>query len=342
MEIVGANGDVSMNTQAIDLVIVGAGPTGLACAIEAKKYGIPFVVLEKGVVTDAIRRFPTFMRFFSTAEMLELDHIPFPSVEARPTRVEALQYYRKVAEYADLPIEQYTEVLAVQKQPDGSFLVKTNRQRHYQAQFVIIATGYYDTPNQLDVPGEELPMVSHYYTEPFPYVHTHCIVIGGSNSAVETALDLYRHGAEVTVIHRGAQLSPSVKYWLRPDIENRIKNGEIRAEFSTRVTAIEEGRVWCQNQKGEDFSIPADFVFAMIGYHSDSVFLASMGIEIVPEIGAPQYSPETFETNVENLYIAGTVACGCETWNIFIENGRSHAVPILADIRRKQKEGCAL
>lgn len=315
-----------------DIIIIGGGPTGLACGIEAQKAGLSFVILEKGAITDAIRRFPVNMTFFSTPELLELDNIPFTTINTRPSRVEALQYYRQVVDYRALNIRLYANVTTVEK-ADGWFNIGLSSGEQYRARTVVFATGYFDHTNKLGVPGEDLPHVSHYYDEPYRYAHTRVAIIGGRNSAVETALDLYRHGAAVTLIHRQPTLGDSVKYWVRPDIDNRIKNGGITARFSTVVEEITPSEVRvCSTVDGVRTSIAADFVFAMIGHRPDEALLRSAGIEMHPRTLVPSYHPETFETNVEGLYVAGSVACGCETWNIFIENGRAHAEPVIRHI----------
>lgn len=321
-----------------DVVIIGGGPTGLACGIEAEKAGLSYVILEKGAITDAIRRFPVNMTFFSTPELLELDHIPFTTTNTRPTRIEALQYYRRVTEHRALNIQLYTRVVAVTK-TDAGFGVGLHTGETYSARAVIFATGYFDHTNALDVPGEDLPHVSHYYDEPFRYAHTRVAVIGGRNSAVETALDLYRHGAAVTLIHRRPTLGDSVKYWVRPDIENRIKNGEITALFSSVVEEITPSVLHVRSVDDDARrSIAADFVLAMIGHRPDEALLRSAGVEMHPRTLVPSYDPETFETNVGGLYVAGSVACGCETWNIFIENGRAHAQPVIRHIVATQQQ----
>lgn len=319
----------------LDTLMIGAGPTGLSCGIEAQRAGLRFLIVEKGALVDSIRRFPTNMVFFSTAENLELGGIPFPSAHPRPTRQEALQYYRRVCEYFRLPVRLYTPVTAVVR--DGElFRVHTATGEEFHTRTVIVATGYFDQPNSLGVPGEELPHVTHYYTEPYGYVHTRVAVIGGRNSAVETALELYRHNARVFLIHRRAQLGESVKYWLKPDIENRIRRGEIHAFFETVVEEIQPRRIRLRElPTGRQFWLEVDFVIAHTGYRPNAELLRSMGIRLDPHTLIPAYDPDTFETNVPGLYVAGSVVCGCETWNVFIENGRAHAVPIIEDIRRR-------
>lgn len=315
-----------------DVVIIGAGPTGLACGIEAAKAGLSYVIVEKGGITDAIRRFPVDMTFFSTPELLELDGIPFPSIHVRPSRSEVLQYYRRVVEHRALHCVLHTRVAGVQRGDEG-FTIALHTGASYKARCVVLATGYFDNTNMLGVAGEELPHVHHYYDEPFAYAHTRVAVIGGRNSAVEVALDLYRHGAEVTLIHRRETLGNSVKYWVRPDIENRIRNGNIRALFSTEVTEIEPGTMRVYNTVEQTHTtLDADFVFAMIGHRPDEQLLRAAGVELHPRTLVPTHNADNFETNVPGLYIAGSVACGCETWNIFIENGREHAAPIVRHI----------
>lgn len=313
-----------------DIVIIGAGPTGLACAIEAQKAGLSYIVVEKGGITDAIRRFPTNMTFFSTPELLSLDGLPFTTVNVRPTRSEALQYYRGVVGYHRLNLLLHTEAKAVQKQGDV-FLCTTSR-GNYGARRVIVATGYFDATNLLNVEGETLPHVAHYYDEPYKYALSDVVIIGGRNSAVEAALELWRHGARVHLVHRTAELSKVVKYWVRPDIDNRIKNGEIAAHFDSIVSRITTDAVHIRNNiTGAETALKADFVFPLIGYRPDEALLRGAGVNVADNL-IPEFHPETFETNVSGLYVAGSVMCGCQTWSIFIENGRAHAKPIVEHI----------
>ncbi len=324
----------------IDLIIIGGGPTGLACAIEAKKAGLNYLILEKGGITDAIRRFPINMTFFSTPELLEIDEIPFTITNQRPSRIEALQYYRHVVRYHKLTIKLHTTVTQVMKYDSThGFVIRTDKYDIFESKFLIIATGYFDFTNRLNVEGEDLSHVFHYYNEPYAYVGCNVVVIGGRNSAVETALDLFRHGAKVTIVHRGSELG-SVKYWIKPDIDNRIKNKEINVYFNTRVKSIAHKSIELIHQNDQiclenSFLIPVDFVFALIGYRPDEALLRGPGIQLNSDNLIPSYDPLTFESNIPNLYLAGSVACGCETWNIFIENGRTHAQPIINDISRK-------
>lgn len=314
-----------------DIVIVGAGPSGLACGIEAARAGVRYLIIDKGGITDAIRRFPAGMTFFSTPERLELGRMPFTSVNVRPSRAETLEYYRQVADHFDLALQLHTRVTAIRRDA-GGFAVETDRGIR-RCRFVIVATGYFDHTNRLEVPGEGMAHVSHYYDEPYAYSRCRVAVIGGRNSAVETALDLHRHGARVTLIHRREGLGKSVKYWIQPDIENRIAEGAIAARFNRRVTAIRAGELTVEHvHNGATETIAADFVFALVGYRPDVELLGGAGVRFAPRNLIPEYDSETRESNVPGLYLAGSVACGCETYNIFIENGREHAAPILADI----------
>ena len=320
-----------MNELMYDVIIIGAGPTGLCCGIEAQKANLAYTIIEKGNITDSIRRFPVNMTFFSTPELLELGGLPFPCVNVRPTRLEALNYYHKVAEYFDLSLRLHTRVTGVEMS-DGRFLVKSDHNDTLMAKTVILATGYFDYTNRLNVPGEDLPHVSHYYTESFLYTHMDVVVIGGRNSAVETALDLYRHGARVNLVHRGPELG-SVKYWVLPDIMNRIKQGAITAHFNSEIVEIKRGEVIIRNKTTNALkTLKADFVIPLIGYRPDERLLRNSRVNLDEKTLIPEYNPKTFETNIPGLYIAGSVACGCETWNIFIENGRAHAQPIINDI----------
>lgn len=313
-----------------DIIIIGAGPTGLACAIEAQKTGFSYIVIEKGGITDAIRRFPVNMTFFSTPDLLALDGIPFTTTNVRPTRSEALQYYRGVVGYYHLNLLLHTDVLSIQKQGDVFHL--TTSRGNYGARRVIVATGYFDATNRLKVEGEDLPHVSHFYDEPYRYALSDVVVVGGRNSAVEAALELWRHGARVRLVHRQPELGKSVKYWVRPDIDNRIKNGEITAYFDSVVSRITPEFVYVRHSvSGVETAIKADFVFPLIGYRPDDALLRGAGVKVADNL-IPEFHPETFETNIVGLYVAGSVMCGCETWSIFIENARAHAVPIVRHI----------
>jgi thioredoxin reductase (NADPH) len=320
-----------------DVLVIGAGPTGLACAIEAQKIGLKVVVVDKGCLVNSLFHYPANMVFFTTPELLEIGDIPFTTAQQKPTREEALEYYRKVSEHYELDLRQYEWVKTVLGE-DGNFTITTtdraNRPHDYRAKKVVVSTGYYDLANKLCIPGEELPKVSHYYAEPHPYYDTDVLVIGGKNSAAIAALDLWRHGARVTLVHRGAQLHHHVKYWIRPDLENRIKNGEIEAHFNSWVQEIGVDHVVVVNEHGP-MRIQNDFVLALIGYHPDYDFLRSMGIELSDEQCRPVCDPISLESNVSGIYVAGVIVAGSRTNEIFIENGRFHGRQIAADLRLK-------
>jgi len=311
-----------------DLTIIGAGPSGLSTAIAARKAGLSAVILEQGSVTDAIRRFPVNMTWFSTPELLEIGNVPFVIPTVRPSRVDSLNYYHRVALMEGLDIRCHDAVTSIDRQPDATFLVGTHKGVRHASRSVVIATGYFDHPQRLQVPGEDLPHVFHYYAEPFQFSGTDVVVVGGRNSAVETALDLYRHGARVTLVHRGASLSPGVKYWILPDIENRIKAGHVHALFEARVEEIQEGCL-VLNQRGGRLVRKADFVFVLIGFGPDSELLRAAGVELHPTSCAPVCNPTTFETNVPGLFVAGSVVAGKDTNKIFVENGRLHGEVIV-------------
>ena len=315
-----------------DLICIGAGPTGLACAIEAKRAGMRPLVIDKGYLCNSIFHYPVNMVFFTTPELLEIGDIPLTSPAEKPTRSEALKYYRKCAEHYDLELRLGHLVEKVEGS-DGKFSVHTRDDQGNPAQFagkkIAVATGYYDLPNRMNIPGEDLPHVSHYYTEPHAFWRQKVVVIGGKNSAAEAALDLYRNGAHVTLIHRKAELGSTIKYWVRPDIENRIKAGQIRALFETEVKRIEEGRVIVSNSSGESV-VPAYQVFALTGYHPDFQFLKSLGIALDPQTNKPSMNAQTHESNVPGIYVAGVVIGGNHTSEIFIENGRFHGKQIVA------------
>lgn len=318
------------------VAVVGAGPTGLACAIELKRRRIPAVVFDKGCVVNSIYHYPTYMTFFTTPELLEIGDIPMTSLYEKPTRLEALKYYRRVAEHYGLEIHQYERVDRIEGE-DGRFMVRTT-DRHgcphaYRVAKVILATGYYDRPNLLGVPGEELDKVMHYYKEPHPYYGQEVAVIGGKNSAAIAALELHWSGARVTLIHRRAGLSDSVKYWIKPNIENRIAAGEIRAYFNSRVTAIRPHEIDVETPGGL-LTLPNDFVFALTGYHPDIDFLAAHGITFEPETQRPYTDPETLESARKGIYLAGVIVAGMHTNEIFIENGRFHGRLIAEAIER--------
>ena len=315
-----------------DLLVVGAGPTGMACAIEAQKAGLRAVMVDKGCVCNSLFHYPSHMTFFTTPELLEIGDIPFPSTNAKPNRNEALQYYRHVAAYYKLDVRQYHRVDRVTG-ANGSFTVHTvdrfGRAGALQARKLAIATGYYDRPNYLHIPGESLSKVHHYYFDPHPYFATDVLVIGGKNSAAIAALELWRSGARVTLVHRDSEMHEHVKYWIRPDIENRIKNRDIKAYFCSKVIEITPDSVLIQTPQGRE-TVKNDFVFAMTGYHPDFEFLEALGVHLEGEDRLPACNSETLESNVPGIYLAGVIVAGARTNEIFIENGRHHGRQIAA------------
>lgn len=321
----------------LDAVIVGAGPTGLACGIELKRRGLNAVLLDKGCITNSLYNYPTNMVFFTTPELLEIGGIPMTSIGEKPVRGEALKYYRRVADHYSLDIHQYERVLRFTG-GDGDFSIYTSdrleRTREYRARKLILATGYYDKPNYLNVPGEGLPKVLHYYKEAHPYYAQDVIVVGGKNSAAIAALELFWTGARVTLVHRREQLHDNVKYWIRPNIENRIKSGEVRAFFNSAVTRIEPETVTLATPEGE-LQVINDFVFAMTGYHPDTEFLEQHGIRFDVETLRPRLNPETLESERPGVYLAGVLVAGMHTNEIFIENGRFHGVQIARALAAK-------
>lgn len=315
---------VGRDTDPLDLLIVGGGPTGIACGLFARRCGLHALLLEKGTLAQSIVDYPTAMRFFSTTDKLSLGNLPFTSLEAHPTRAEAIRYYQSVAEAEEVAMELGVE--AISSSHDGVvFQVETSAGR-IAAKRVILATGYFDFTNRLSVPGEDLPHVYHYYREGFPYFRKNVVVVGGRNSAVETALDLYRNGANVTVVHRGEKLGDRIKYWLRPDFDNRVAEGSIVLHLGSVVEEITTGSVLIrQSESGARERIDAEALFAMIGYRPDARLFERFGVTYDPDTLVPTHNRETFESNVAGLFLAGSVACGCKTWEIFIENGRVHA-----------------
>jgi thioredoxin reductase (NADPH) len=320
-----------------DVMVIGAGPTGLACAIEAQKAGLRVIVVDKGCLVNSLFHYPAGMLFFTTPELLEIGEIPFTTAHQKPTREEALEYYRKVSEHYRLDIRQYEWVKTVMGE-DGNFSItatdRAGRPHDYCTRKVIVSTGYYDLANQLCLPGEELPKVSHYYGEPHPYYDSDVLVIGGKNSAAIASLDLWRHGARVTLVYRGSQLHHHVKYWIKPDIENRIKNNEITAYFNSTVQEIGVDHVVINTPRGP-VRLKNDFVLALIGYHPDYDFLRSMGIELSADQYRPVCDPVSLESNVPGIYVAGVIVAGSRTNEIFIENGRFHGKQIADDLKRK-------
>ena len=320
-----------------DVLVIGAGPTGLACAIEAQKIGLKVLVVDKGCLVNSIFHYPANMTFFTTPELLEIGEIPFATANMKPTRQEALEYYRKVAEHYQLHISQYTWVKTVTGEDNNFRVTATDRHsgiHDFRTRKVIVATGYYDLPNMMDIPGEDLPKVYHYYHEPHPYYQSDVLVIGGKNSAAIAALELWRHGARVILVHHEREMHRHVKYWIKPDIENRIKNAEIVAYFNSRVMEIGEDYVVIKTPDGT-IRLENDFVFALTGYHPDFDFLQSLGIELSAEQCRPVCDPETLESNVPGIYVAGVIVAGSMTNEIFIENGRFHGKLIAKDLMQK-------
>lgn len=336
-----------------DLLVIGAGPSGLATAIEAQRAGLRALCIDKGCLVNSLYHYPANMTFFTTPELLEIGDIPFPSAHTKPTREEALEYYRKVVEHYRLDVRQYERVQQVGGS-DGGFAVRTIRvsteilgalekpvvddpsecRLEYRARKLVVATGYYDLPNLMGVPGEDLPKVFHYYREPHPFFDRDVLVVGGKNSAAIASLELWRHSARVTLVHREEAMHRHVKYWIKPDIENRIKNSEIKAYFNSRVKQITPESVLLGTPEG-DVRLKNDFVFALIGYHPDFAFLRSLGVQLTPDECRPIVNQETLETNVPGIYVAGVIVAGSKTNEIFIENGRFHGQRIAADLKKK-------
>jgi bacillithiol disulfide reductase len=329
----------------LDLIIVGAGPSGLAAAVAAGKAGLDYNVLEKGALVNSIFNFPRNMVFFTTPELLEIGGLPFTTPYEKPTRWEALRYYRRVADAYQVPLLFNEEVLSIRPVRSDAdhrqyFEIETRlrsgTRRVHGARFVLLAMGYYDHPNLIGVPGEELPHVHHYYSEPHAYYRKQVIVVGGKNSAAIAALELFRGGSTVILVHRGSRLSDSIKYWIRPDIENRIKEGSIRALFETRLTRILPESVTV-DAAGRLEELPAEAVFLMTGYHPDADLILQAGIRMRGDTMAPEYDAETMETNVPGLFVAGSIVSGRDTNKTFIENGRFHGEAVAKSILARLK-----
>lgn len=315
----------------LDLIIVGAGPTGLNCAIAARKNNLNYLVLEKGILVNSIFNFPANMTFFSTSQKLEIGDVPFISHTDKPTRREALEYYRRIVESYRLNIHYREKVVDVIKKEDETFAVITS-ERSYQCKSVIITTGYYDIPKLLNIPGEDLPKVKHYYDEAHPYIGQKIVVVGGANSACDVALETWQKGADVTMVVRESELYQRVKYWILPNIENRIKEGSIKAYFNSELTRIEEDQVTIQTPDDE-IELDNDYVLAMTGYMPDFTFLEKIGIAFhEDEYKTPVFNPDTLESSVKGLYLAGVILGGYHTSKLFIENTREHGDMIVNDI----------
>lgn len=321
-----------------DAIVIGAGPTGLACAIELHRAGLDYLVIEKGAIVNSLFNYPSHMTFFTTPELIEIGDLPMVSSREKPTRAEALKYYRRVVQTYGLRVNQYERVVKISGS-DGEFVIDTvskdDSQHRYLARKLVIATGYFDNPNYLGIPGEDLLKVSHYYNDPHPYFDQDVVVIGAANSACIAALELYRSGARTTIVHRGPDVGKGVKYWIRPDILNRIKNGEVTAHFNSVITDIRPTGVTIRELlTGECFDLRNDFVFALTGYHTDYDFLRSFGIDVQGETHIPAHDPDTLESNVPGIYLAGVVIAGDENSNVFIENGRFHGKQIIIALKR--------
>ena len=313
-----------------DLICIGAGPTGLACAIEATRVGLTALVIDKGALCNSLLHYPVNMVFFTTPELLEIGDLPLVCAAEKPTRLESLKYYRKTAEHFALEVRLYEQVTKLEGS-DGNFVVSTATENGnsgtYRGAKIAVATGYYDLPNELGVPGENLPHASHYYTEPHPYWNQDVVVVGGKNSAAEAALDLWRNGARVTMVHRDAQLGATIKYWVKPDIENRVKAGQIPMHFKSTIKEITNDAVIIETPEGNK-RLPAKQVFLLTGYHPDFAFIESLGVRLDPVTKKPAMNPETHESNIPGVYLAGVVIGGRHTSEIFIENGRFHGKQI--------------
>ena len=320
-----------------DVLVIGAGPTGMACAIEAQRAGFTTAMVDKGCLVNSLFHYPANMVFFTTPELLEIGDIPFTTANQKPNRSEALEYYRNVAQHYRLDVRQYQRVTSVSGY-DGAFKVGVqdlhNHEHEYTARKIVAATGYYDRPNYMNIPGEDLPKVMHYYKDPHPYFDMDVLIVGAKNSASIAALELWRRGSRVTMVHRGPEIHRNVKYWIKPDIENRIKNGEVTAHFNSCVLEIRQNSARIKTPEGEH-EIKNDFVFALTGYHPDYEFLESLGIELTRPEMRPVCDPRTFESNVPGIYVAGCVVSGSKTSEIFIENGRFHGRQIADDLKTK-------
>ena len=320
--------------QTTDVIIVGAGPAGLAAAIAAKKAGLTYEVLEKAALVNSLLHYPTEMTFFTTPELMEIGGMPFTSPNEKPTRLEALRYYRRVADAYQLDIAFDERVVSIARDDDcETFTIDSENgrlgtKRTREARFVVLATGAYDFPQRLGVPGEDLPHVSHYFVTPHPFFRKQVVVVGGKNSAVEAALDLYRAGARVTILHRGMAIGESVKYWVKPDIENRIKEGRIGARFGVSVLEIRQQSIVIE-RSGVREELPADAVFLLTGYMSDSSLLQAAGVELDADTSGPHHDSESYETNVPGLYVIGAMIAGKASGRIFIENGRFHGQVVI-------------
>lgn len=320
----------------LDLLIIGGGPVGIATALEAKKNGLDYIIIEKGTLVNSIYHFPTYMRFFSTSDKLEIDNIPFPSIHPKPTRWEGLEYYRKVASNNELKSHLFEEVLNIKKEDTGVYLVTTSKSI-YQTKNVVIATGFYGIPNKINVPGEDLPKVSHYYNDPHYFYQQKVIVAGASNSACDAALEIFRKGGDVTMVIRGKDIGERVKYWVRPDIKNRIAEGSIKAIYDANIVEIREKTVDVKLADGKIETLANDYVLALTGYRPNYDFLRKVGVEISDDAERlPKFNIETMETNQKGIYLAGVICAGEYTHNLLIENSLIHAKLIIKHVLEKK------
>lgn len=316
----------------IDVLIVGGGPIGIACALEAKNKGLSYVVIEKGTLVNSLYNYPNTMTFFSTSEKLEINGIPFISKNPKPTKQEALEYYRRIVTSNQLQIHLFEEVESVMTKNDGIKRVKTSK-TEYQTKNLVVSTGFYDFPNLLNVPGEELPKVKHYYNDPHFYALQKVVIVGASNSAVDAALEIWRKGAEVSMIIRGKEIGERVKYWVRPDVINRIEEGSIKAYFNSTIKEIRPNHVVINSENAEEKKLENDYVLALTGYQPNFDFIKKLGVKYSDEDKKiPLYHPQTMQTNVKGIYLAGVICGGMETHKWFIENSRIHAKMIMEDI----------
>lgn len=317
----------------LELLIIGGGPIGIAVGLAAKKKGLKYVIIEKGPIVNSLYNYPDNMQFFSTSEKLEIENIPFISKNPKPTKPEALEYYRRIATSNELNIQLFEEVLKVEK-VENTYQVETSK-GNYRARNIVVATGFYDIPNLMNIPGENLPKVTHYYGSPHYYSGQKVIVVGASNSSVDAALEIYRKGGEVTMVVRGESIGERVKYWVKPDIENRIAEGSIQAIFNTNITEVRPNEVDVQLKNGEIKTLENDFVLALTGYLPNFNFLEKIGVNLSEDgLKIPEYNPETMETNQKGIYLAGVICGGKETHKWFIENSIIHAELIINDITK--------
>jgi thioredoxin reductase (NADPH) len=322
-------------SEILDLLVVGAGPTGIAIGAEARRRGISVLLLDRGPLTAAIQGYPTFMEFFTTRDRLEIADIPFTIPDVKPTRQQALAYYRMVVERYGVPLSLYEEVMDVRREGEGFLVSSVDRSgrgpRQYRARAVAFATGYFGNPRRLGVPGEDLPWVNVRYKEPYPYYGQDVVIVGAGNTAAEAALDLWRNGVRVTLVHRGAHVKPGVKYWVKPDIENRIEEGSIAARFNSLVRTFRDGEVEIEGPRGVEI-LPAHAAFILVGYTPEVELLRRAGVRVDPKSLVPAYDPQTCESNVPGIYVAGTIQAGVRTDRIFIENSRDHGPLIVAHL----------